>query len=98
MTLLDIQLADGDLLFKVKVVPGSSKTALIGPFDRMLKIKIASVAQKGKANAALIAFLAKRLGLKKADIRITAGKTNPVKHLRVSGLSGDELLQSFNLK
>lgn len=98
MTLLNVQQLGKDLLFQVKVVPGSSKTVLIGPFDQMLKIKIASVPEKGKANDMLIAFMAKRLGLKKADIQITAGKTSHVKRLRVSGISADELLRCFNLK
>lgn len=98
MTLLDVQQVGEDLLLKVKVVPGSSKTVLIGPFDQMLKIKIASVPEKGKANDMLIAFMAKCLGLKKSDIQITAGKTSHVKRLCVSGISADELLQRLKLK
>jgi uncharacterized protein (TIGR00251 family) len=68
---------------RVKVVPGSSKTRIAGTLDDMLKVKIAAPPEKGKANKALIAFLAKMLSVKKNDIEIVSGKTNPVKTLRI---------------
>ncbi|MCF7956284.1 MAG: DUF167 domain-containing protein [Phycisphaerae bacterium] len=70
---------------RVKVVPGSSKTQIAGTLGEMLKIKVAAPPEKGKANQSLIAFMAKLLGLKKNDIEIISGKTNPVKVLRISG-------------
>ena len=70
---------------RVKVVPGSSKTQIAGILGEMLKIKIAAPPEKGKANQSLIAFLAKKLGVRKNDIEIISGKTNPVKVLRISG-------------
>ena len=70
---------------RVKVVPGSSRTQITGILGEMLKIKVAAPPEKGKANQSLIAFLAKLLGLKKNDIEIVSGKTNPVKVLRISG-------------
>jgi uncharacterized protein (TIGR00251 family) len=73
--------------FRVKVVPGSSKTQLGGTLDDMLKVKIAAPPEKGKANKALIAFMAKTLSLKKKDIEIVSGKTNPVKTLRINGIN-----------
>ncbi len=72
---------------RVKVVPGSSKTQIAGTLDDMLKIKIASPPEKGKANKALVAFMAKTLSVKKNDIEIVSGKTNPVKILRISGVN-----------
>jgi uncharacterized protein (TIGR00251 family) len=71
---------------RVKVVPGSSKTQISGILGEMLKIKIAAPPEKGKANQSLIAFLAKKLGVRKNDIEIVTGKTNPVKILRISGI------------
>ena len=74
-----------DVEIRVKVVPGSSRTQITGILGEMLKIKVAAPPEKGKANQSLIAFLAKLLGLKKNDIEIVSGKTNPVKVLRISG-------------
>ncbi|MBC8378073.1 MAG: DUF167 domain-containing protein, partial [Planctomycetes bacterium] len=43
----------------VKVVPGSSRTEIAGTLDGMLKIRVAAPPEKGKANKALLAFIAK---------------------------------------
>ncbi|MCF7955870.1 MAG: DUF167 domain-containing protein [Phycisphaerae bacterium] len=82
---------------RVKVVPGSSKTQIRGTLGEMLKIKVAAPPEKGKANQSLIAFMAKLLGLKKNDIEIISGKTNPVKVLRISGADPTAILSKINL-
>ncbi len=90
------KVVDG-VVFTVKVVPGSSKTAVCGLLDDMIKIKVSVPAEKGKANKCLLEFLAKQLGVKKNAVRIISGKTSPVKHLRVSGVSAETLQKKLNL-
>ena len=80
------ELADG-VVFQVKVVPGSSKTAIAGQLDGMLKIKVAAPPEKGKANQCLIKFLAETLGVKKNAVSIISGRTNPVKQVHISSES-----------
>ena len=77
------------IAFTAKIVPGSSKTAVVGVLDGMIKVKVAAPPEKGKANQCLIAFLAKQLGLRKNAIQIVSGQTNPVKHIHIAGLSAD---------
>lgn len=77
--------------FTVKVVPGSSRTLISGIHNGMLKVKVSAAPEKGKANKALIDFLAERLSVKKNDIVIVSGLTNPVKHLRILGLTCDSV-------
>jgi hypothetical protein len=96
MSELKIQEAKGGVVFSVKVVPGSSKTAVSGLWDGMVKIKISAPPQKGRANKCLIDFLAKQLGVKKSAVSIIAGQNSPVKKIRVSGLS-DELMTEIVL-
>ncbi len=79
--------------FTVKVVPGSSRTALAGEYNGMIKIKIAAPPQKGKANQCLIHFLAKHLNVSKNEIYIVSGQTNPIKHIRIEGLMKDKVLK-----
>jgi uncharacterized protein len=74
---------------RVKVVPGSSKNQMAGSLDGMLKVKIAAPPEKGKANKALIAFMAKTLSVKKKDVEILSGKINPVKILMISGVNSE---------
>ena len=85
---LRISEVEGGVVFGVKVVAASSRTCLAGVFGGMLKVKVAAPPEKGKANLCLIEFLAKKLGVKKKDVSIAAGKTNPVKRLQVLGIAG----------
>ena len=95
---LIIQKLDDCLIFTVKIVPASSKTAITGILDGMLKIKVSAPPEKGKANQAVIKFLAETLGLKKNAIQIVSGKTNPVKQLKVAGITPIMLTEKLGLK
>ncbi len=85
------------MVFSVKVVPRSSKTAIAGVLGGMLKIKLSAAPEKGKANQALIEFLADILGVRKTAVKITSGLTSPVKIIEIAGISLDALLGKFNL-
>ncbi len=84
---LEIKEVEGGVVFTVKVVPGSSRTAIAGVLDGMLKVKIAAQPEKGKANKSVIDFLAKKLGVRKNAVAIVRGQTNPVKTVQVDGIS-----------
>ena len=51
--------------------------------DGTWKVKVAAAPEKGKANRALIEFLAEHLGVAKSRIRITSGETSQLKRIRV---------------
>jgi hypothetical protein len=97
MEQLRIQQAGNAVVFSVKVVPRSSKTAIAGVLGGMLKIKLSAAPEKGKANQALIEFLADILGVRKTAVKITSGLTSPVKIIEIAGISLDALLGKFNL-
>ena len=88
---------DGGVVFTAKVVPGSSRTAFCGVLDGMIKIKVAVVPEKGKANKCLIAFLAKQLGVKKNSVTIVSGAGNPVKQVRIAGVTSQVLSRELGL-
>jgi hypothetical protein len=93
---LKIQQKDGAVVFSVKVVPRSSKTVIAGVLGGMLKVKLAAAPEKGKANQALIEFLADALGVKKNTVKITSGLTSPVKTIEITGVSEEILLDKLN--
>ena len=95
MTQLKIQEADGGVVFWVKVVPASSRTAISGLLDGMIKVKVSAAPEKGKANQCLIGFLAKQLGVKKSSVKIIAGQTSPIKKVQVSGLSSETVVEKL---
>lgn len=98
MANLRIEEVAGGVVFTVKVVPGSSRNAVCGLLDGMVKVKISAAPEKGKANQCLVGFLAKIIGVKKNAVRIVAGKTNPVKSVEVVGVSGDEVVEKLALE
>ena len=81
----------GGVLLPVKIVPGASRTCYRGELDGRAKFAVAAPAEKGKANAALIAFLAGQLGLRRGDITVIQGATSPAKTLRIAGINADAL-------
>ncbi|MCX5637832.1 MAG: DUF167 domain-containing protein [Planctomycetota bacterium] len=97
MASLTIQEVDDGVVFVAKIVPGSSRTAVCGLFDGMLKIKVSAAPERGKANQCLVEFLAKQLGVKKNAVSIVSGHTVRVKRLQISGISTAMLLRKLNL-
>jgi uncharacterized protein len=74
------------LLLHIKVVPNSSRTQLAGTLGNALKIKIAQPPEDGKANKAVIEFFADLLDLRKNQIILLTGHTNPEKTLQLPNL------------
>ena len=98
MSNLTVQEVEEGVVFIVKAVPGSSgPTRICGLLDGMLKVKVSAAPERGKANQCLLKFLAKQLGVKKNAVSIISGKTSPVKHVQVSGISTDTLLNKLGL-
>ena len=91
-----VQEVDGAVVFSAKIVPGSSRTCVSGLLDGMVKIKISAAPERGKANQCLVDFLAKQIGVKKNAVSIISGQTNPVKQIRVLGVSAQMLLEKLN--
>ncbi len=78
--------SDGAVL-EVLVQPRASRTRVVGEHDGRLKIQLAAPPVDGEANAALVAFLAGALGVKRADVVLLAGETGRRKRVRVAGLA-----------
>src|SRR5690349_1342383 len=63
------------MILKVKVIPKSAKTEIVGKMsDGTVKIRVAAVPERGKANAELIGFLAKHYGVSREKISILTGE------------------------
>jgi uncharacterized protein (TIGR00251 family) len=75
----------------VKVIPKASANAIVGWENDALKVRLKAVPEKGKANAELISFLAKALGLSKSCFTLLSGETSRHKKLLIEGLSAEAL-------
>lgn len=78
-------LPDGSLLLKLIVQPRASKNQLAGLHNDALKIRLTTPPVEGRANKAVIAFLAKRLHLPKSAVTIKSGLQNRKKQVIISG-------------
>lgn len=69
--------ASGDgVLLTLHIQPGARKTEVVGLHGDALKLRLAAPPVDGKANDALIAFLAKRLDIPRARLTLVSGQTS----------------------
>ena len=78
---------DGDcvLLLTLHIQPGAKKTDIAGLHGDALKIRLAAPPVDGKANDALVRFVAERLGLPRSAVTLKSGQTSRHKVLEVVG-------------
>lgn len=84
---------DGGVRLKVRLTPRASRNALDGMVDTpdgpAVQVRLNAPPVDGAANSALIAFLARELGMRKSDISIRAGLKSRIKSLELSGDPAD---------
>lgn len=74
-----------ETLIKVYLQPKSSKNEVAGPYRDGIKVKVTTPPVEGKANEALIRFLAKEYGIPPSCIEIIKGLHSREKTLKISG-------------
>lgn len=78
------------MLVSLRVTPNAAADRIEGTETRddgntVLRIRVTAVPDKGKANAAVIALLAKAIGVPKSAITLVSGETARLKTVRISG-------------
>ncbi len=84
-----------EIILKVYLQPKSSKNEIIGPYRDGIKVKVTAPPVEGKANEALVRFLAKELGVSPSCIEITRGQRSREKTLMISGKVDQELVKKI---
>jgi uncharacterized protein len=77
-------------LLRLKVTPNAPVNAVLGESDGVIRLKLQAPAVEGKANAALVAFLAEALRVPKAAVSLKGGRRSRLKQVEVQGLDGAE--------
>lgn len=73
-----------EIYLRIKALPGSGKNEFLETMaDETIKIAIKARAEKGQANAELIKFLSKSLGLRRDSIRIISGAGARIKLVKI---------------
>lgn len=78
----------------LRVTPNAGRDCLDGVETRddnstVLRMRVSAVPDKGKANAAVLALLAKSLGVPKSSLSLVSGETARVKTVLVATRSED---------
>jgi uncharacterized protein (TIGR00251 family) len=90
---------DGSVVLTLHIQPGAKKTEVVGPHGDALKIRLAAPPVDGKANAALLAFVARKLGAGgtvKPTVELVSGQTSRAKRVRVAGATPAQVQSSLS--
>jgi uncharacterized protein len=80
---------------RVRVTPGARASAITGIEDGELRVRIAAPASEGKANRALLEFLASQLGVPRSRLSVRYGKAGRIKLLEIDGLELSQILETL---
>ena len=86
--------ADGVIL-RLYIQPGARKTEVVGQHGDALKIKLMAVPVEGKANQALLAFLAEQLLLPLRTITLLSGQSSRQKRIHIANTTAMQVQALF---
>ena len=90
--MIEVVARDGGVMFAVRVVPRASCNAIEGEYAGALKIRLTAPPVEDRANKALRRFLAERLNVPIAAVRIVTGEKSRTKRVSVAGVSAEQVL------
>lgn len=89
---------DGDgVILDLHIQPGAKQTEVVGQHGDALKIRLAAPPVDGKANAALVAFIAAKVGAGRTAVELVSGQAARAKRVRVAGMSAADVLKGLGV-
>ena len=96
--MIPIRESGGAVTFAVKVHPRAKKNAITGKMGEALKIALTAPPVEGRANQAVIEFLAEVLRVPRASVSIAAGQSSRNKVIRVHGVTAAQVEEMLRKK
>ncbi|HEY2414005.1 MAG TPA: DUF167 domain-containing protein [Pirellulaceae bacterium] len=81
------------IILPVRAQPGAAKNGLRGEQNGMLKVSVTQIAERGKANKAILEVLAKSLELRRSQIELIAGELQSQKRFLIRDISAEDLAE-----
>jgi len=91
-------MAKNSARLRVKVVPGASRSKIVGWLNDELKVRVTAPPERGKANSAVEHLIAAALQLSSGAVKIVAGSSSSHKIIEVQGLSASELRNKLDFR
>ena len=86
-----MQVSADEVVLRLHIQPGAKTSGFAGRHGDAMKLRLAAPPVDGKANKALLAYLADFCGLPKSRVELVSGHTSRAKRVRLSGLSASGL-------
>lgn len=96
MDILDLHKHNDQVVFRVRVAPRSSRSAVIGVFEGALKVSLTAAPVDGAANTALIKLLSQVFDVPKSTIAIIRGERSRNKTVRINGIEENDVRNALN--
>ncbi len=93
---LKLRETEAGIELMVKASPGSRRNEIRGVIAGALKVSVTAVAEKGKANKAIMKLLSVTLGIPKSQIELVSGGASAVKKFVVRGITVDGLAERLS--
>lgn len=92
---LRLEQRGGAVRIPVRAQPRASRSELAGEYDGAIKIRLAAPPVEGEANAELVRFLAKVLGVPRSAVRVVSGEIGRNKWVEVEGVDPDAVIRAL---
>ena len=90
-------MVDPSIRLHLRVAPGAGRSTVVGRYGRGWKVRVAPPAERGKANAELIRFLADTLTIPRDQVAVVGGSAGRDKVVALGGLTEDEAGRRLDL-
>lgn len=94
--MIRIEKKSGGITIECRVTPRASRNAIKGVREGVLEVSLGSPPVEGRANKALVEFLAKLLGVRKSAVAIVGGERSRKKVIFIEGISEEELKRTLS--
>jgi len=89
---IEENVARNSISFQVRVQPRASKDEVAGEMGGALKVRLRAPAMEGRANEALVEFLAELLKTSRSAVSILSGERSRVKRIEICGVTRQQIL------
>jgi uncharacterized protein (TIGR00251 family) len=95
--MLQYSVQNGDLVFRVQVVPRASRSEVVGEHNGALRVRLAAPPVDGAANDELRRLLARIFNVPRSSIQLVSGQGSRTKQIRIVGVNEDllKMLHTF---
>jgi uncharacterized protein (TIGR00251 family) len=90
--MLEVEEREGAVTFSMRVQPRASKDEIAGEMGGALKVRLRAPAVEGRANEALVEFLAQLLKRPRSAVRILSGERSRTKRIEIHGVTRQQIL------